>query len=302
MNARTTTQRWPWWTGAVLALALLVFAQACGQSSRSSGPSQATALQLKVRRSAEVPAGCAGTYSVSGPGVNIVNAPLPQDGNITFQGQVGATYTITVTLTCNGQTFSGSATVTVQPGVNQEEIVVTVTRVGPLTCNPSTVEPGQSATCTCSLTSPTSSPTVTWSGPVNPKTGNPVTFSSPSPGTFPVACTVNGVATAQTSVTVKEPPPPPPKDGSLRVNNPDQCGDGCGTTLLNIRIDNVVVASTLPLDRSVTKTVAAGSHQVRASCPNDGPPFEHPDSPKTVNVPESGTATVTFNSERCFLQ
>src|SRR5262245_50763918 len=117
---RETRRPWRSWTVIALVLATLALAQACGQSGhRSTGPSTSSAFQLKLRRvdAAQIPQGCTGTYSVTGPGVNTQNAPLPANGSISFQGQVGQTYVITVTLNCGSQgTFSGSVDLTVPPG------------------------------------------------------------------------------------------------------------------------------------------------------------------------------------------
>src|SRR5262245_8193992 len=223
-QATATRRRWRSWTVIALVLATLALAQACGQSShRSTGPSTSSALQLKLRRvdAAQIPQGCTGTYSVSGPGVSIPNAPLPANGNISFQGQVGQTYTITVTLNCGAQgTFNGSAEITVPPGGATGEVVVNISKVLGISCSPSTVAPGQTSVCTCSVQSGGGG-NITWSG-VN-ATGPTANFSNQTPGTYPIACTINGVDTGTTTVTVQAPPPPPPPPpatGSVRVTNP----------------------------------------------------------------------------------
>src|SRR5262249_7363020 len=171
------------------------------------------------------------TYSVSGPGVSIPNAPLPASGNISFQGQVGQTYTITVTLNCGSQgTFSGSVDLTVPPGGATGEVVVTISKVLGISCSPATVAPGQTSVCTCSVQS-SGGGNITWSG-VN-ATGSTANFSNQTPGTYPIACTINGVDTRSTTVTVQAPsppPPPPPDTGSVRVTNPrTACCDAFAT-------------------------------------------------------------------------
>ena len=42
------------------------------------------------------------------------NAALAANGQISFQGQVGQTYTVTVTLSCGGQILTGSTQITLQ--------------------------------------------------------------------------------------------------------------------------------------------------------------------------------------------
>jgi hypothetical protein len=296
MSGPGTNYRWRWWTAAAFVLAVLVLAQACGQSSRGTGPTQTTSLQLKVRRAAEVPAGCTATYSVSGPGVNIVNAPLPANGNIAFQGQVGGTYTITVTLTCGDQTFTGTGTVTVQPGLNQETIEIVVTKAGPLVCSPNPVDPGQSSTCTCGIQSLPNA-TITWTGPVTPKSGKTTTFSSPTPGTYTVTCSV-GTVSAQTSVTVNEPPPPPPppvvviQTGTIHVTN-----TGCCTFYAKIFVQpaDTQVGGTLTVSSTpAIAQVPAGSYIVRVSCYPD-PYFSESASSGPSPVTPGGTTVFSFN-------
>ena len=87
---RMTGSPWRSWTAIAFVLLTLAVIQAC-DSGRHTGPSTTTALQLKLHRvgGAEIPAGCTGVYSVTGPGVNIQNAALPANGQISFQGQVG---------------------------------------------------------------------------------------------------------------------------------------------------------------------------------------------------------------------
>jgi hypothetical protein len=202
-NAGTIWSRRRSWTAIALALTALALLQACGDSSKGTGPSGGTAVQLKLRRSnnAQIPSGCQGTYDVSGPGVNINNAPLPSSGQISFQGQVGQTYVVGVELNCGGSTLSGSTQITIQPGSNQAEIVLTVSKVLGLSCT-SPVEPGQTSKCTCSVQSPGPA-NITWQGatPTGPNTAN---FSRNTPGTYPVTCNLNGVAVATTTVTVRD--------------------------------------------------------------------------------------------------
>jgi hypothetical protein len=189
------------WTAIAFVLLTLAVIQAC-DSGRNTGPTTNSALQLKLHRvgGAEIPAGCTGVYSVSGPGVNIQNAALPASGQISFQGQVGQTYTVTVTLSCGGQTLTGSAQITLQPGGNTATIELTVSKVTGVACSPNPVQPGQDSTCTCNVQSP-GAPSITWTG-ATPTSGNQARFNNTTPGTYGVTCSVNGVANGSTSVTV----------------------------------------------------------------------------------------------------
>jgi hypothetical protein len=232
-KAAATRRPWRSWTVIALVLAALALAQACGQSGhRSTGPTTSAALQLKLRRvdAAQIPQGCTGSYDVTGPGVNIQDVPLPANGNISFQGQVGQTYMITVTLICPGGTFIGSVDITVPPGGATGEVVVIVSKVLGISCSPSTVSPGQQSVCTCDVQS-AGGANITWSG-VN-ATGPTANFSNQTPGTYTIACTINGVDTRSTTVTVQAPPPPPPPPaatGSVRVTNPrTACCDASAT-------------------------------------------------------------------------
>ena len=95
------------------------------------------------------------------------------------------------------------------PGGVTGEIVITVSKVLGLNCSPSTVASNQESTCTCNAQA-AGTPSITWTGAVNPKTGKSVKFKESNPGTYQVTCTVNGVDTRSTSVTVQQPPEAPP--------------------------------------------------------------------------------------------
>lgn len=199
----------------LLGLSALLLAQACGQSTSRSGPSQSAGVGLKVRRAeAQLPAGCTGTLFVTGPGVNLT-VPIPASGEVTFQAPVGVELTLTAVLNCAGGTFTGSTTLTVQPGGSQATVTVVASQAG-VSCSPSTVEVGQSSSCVCTVQSPVPNPTIGWTGPVSPKSGPTTTFSSGSPGAFAVTCTVNNVASATTTVNVTE---PPPQTGTIEIFN-----------------------------------------------------------------------------------
>jgi hypothetical protein len=198
-----------------LVLATLALVQACGDSSKGTGPSSGSTVQLKLRQvsGAELPATCNGVYSVSGPGVNIVNKALPESGKISFQGTLGQTYFVSVQLACGfalvsklsvAETLSGSTSITLVPGTNEATITLQVSKVLSLNCA-SPVDPGQTSKCTCSVQSPGPA-SIGWQGatPSGPNTAN---FVNDTPGTYPVTCTVNAVAVATTSVTVKTPEP-----------------------------------------------------------------------------------------------
>jgi hypothetical protein len=223
-TARTTWSPWRAWTAIALVLVTLALVQACGESSKHTGPTSSASLQLKLRRAggAELPAGCTGTYAVTGPGVNIQNAALPADGHISFQGQLGHEYTVTVNLNCPGVgALAGSVVITVPPGGTKGEVVINVSRVLGVACNPSTVGPGESSTCKCDVQT-VNAASITWTG-VN-STSATATFSNQNPGTYTVSCTINGIDTRSTTVTVKAPeppppPPPPPATGSIQIFN-----------------------------------------------------------------------------------
>ena len=198
------------WTAIALVLAALALLQACGDSSKGTGPSSGSAVQLKLRRvsGAEIPANCSGVYSVSGPGVNIVNKALPESGKISFQGSLGQTYFVSVQLTCGlaqatklglPETLSGSTSVTLGPGTNEATIVLQVSKVLGLSCN-SPVAPGETSKCTCSVQSPGPA-SIGWQG-ATPTGSNTANFSNNTPGSYPVTCTLNGVAVATTTVQV----------------------------------------------------------------------------------------------------
>jgi hypothetical protein len=215
-TSRTARRPWRLWTGIVLVLAALALAQACGQSGSRTGPTTNTQLQLKLRRAgaAQIPKNCTGKYSVSGPGKNIQNEPLPADGQIIFQGQVGETYNITVTLDCGAQgTFAGGTSITLKPGDNEAEIVIAATKVDSVVCSPATVAPNQASTCVCNITSPTPA-NATWQGaaPTGPTTA---TFSNSTPGTYEVRCAFAG-ASASTNVTVTA------NTGTIVIENNDE--------------------------------------------------------------------------------
>ena len=228
-NARQIRRPWRSWTVIALVLVGLALVQACGKSGSSTGPTSGSALQLKLRRAggALLPAGCSGgNFKISAPGQPTITGAL-QGGQINVSLTVGVTYLIEVSgITCPGipGQLSGSTTFTVPPGGGSSEIVINVSQVLGLSCSPSTVEPDEESTCTCDASSP-GIPSITWTGSVNPKTGKSVGFKESTPGTYQVSCTINGIDTRSTAVTVEEPeappppPPPPPATGSLNVTN-----------------------------------------------------------------------------------
>jgi hypothetical protein len=77
-KARTTERPWRSWAAIAFVLLALAVIQAC-DSGKHTGPTSNSSLQLKLRRvgGAELPTGCTGVYSVSGPGVSITNAARP---------------------------------------------------------------------------------------------------------------------------------------------------------------------------------------------------------------------------------
>ena len=306
-KAGTVWSRRRSWTAIALVLVALALLQACGDSSKSTGPSSGSSVQLKLRRvnNAQIPAGCQGTYDVFGPGVNINNAALPASGQISFQGQVGQTYTVSVELNCGGSTLSGSTQITLQPGGNQTEIILTVSKVLGLSCN-SPVDPGQTSKCTCSVQSPGPA-TITWQG-ATPTGSNTANFSNNTPGSYPVTCTVNGVAVATTSVVVRS----PETGGTIRVQNtavdcelnPQLCLRR-RSVLAQLQFGGFAArVRQLPsgspsgiqeVNPSQTKSfggLAAGQYRVELSCSTSfgSEPFS-----TDVNLPQGGTVTVQQN-------
>jgi hypothetical protein len=189
----------------------LALAQACGDSGKSTGPTSNASLQLKLRRAnGEVPVGCQGTYDVSGPGVNINNATLSSSGKISFQGQIGQTYTVSVELTCglaqvtrqsHGESLSGSTQITLKPEGNEATIILTVSRAIGVSCQ-SPVGLNQTSDCVCQFQSPGPA-NIEWKG-ASPTGSNTARFpGSSKEGSFPVTCTVNGASSSTFNVQVQ---------------------------------------------------------------------------------------------------
>ena len=277
-SVRTTGRPWRSWAAIAFVLLALAVIQAC-DSGKHTGPTSNSSLQLKLRRvgGAEIPAGCTGVYSVTGPGVNIQNAALPASGQINFQGQIGQTYVVTVTLNCNGTVLTGSAEITLQPGDNSAIIQLTVSQVLSVTCNPGSVKPNDVSTCTCHAQSPGAA-TYSWSGDgVAASSSSTTTFSSGSPGNHTVTCTVNGVASGHGTVNVVS------GDGTIQIFNDTvilglkpkgtalslqrrSFAQGFGSFFVRVR--NVTGAIDLDPGKSTTVNVAPGPYQVDASCNN----------------------------------
>jgi hypothetical protein len=211
-NARATRRPWRSWAAIALVMAALALVQACGDSGKSTGPTSNASLQLKLRRAnGEVPVGCQGTYNVSGPGVNITNAALPQSGKISFQGQIGQTYLVSVELTCgvaqvtkqsHGETLSGSTQITLKSEGNEATITLTVSKATGVSCQ-SPIGVNTTSDCVCQFQSPGPA-NIEWKGasPTGPSTAR---FpGSPTKGSFPVTCTVNGISSSTFNIQVVE--------------------------------------------------------------------------------------------------
>jgi hypothetical protein len=308
--ARKTRRPWRSWTVIALVLVGLALAQACGKSGSSTGPSTNTALQLNLRRAggALLPASCTGgTFVITAPGYPPLSGPL-QGGQISVSLTVGLTYTITVSgITCAGipGTLAGSTTFTVLPGGVTSEIVITVSQVLGVSCSPSTVAPNQASTCTCDASS-LGNP-ITWTGPVNPKTGKTVTFKESNPGTYQVACTIVGIDTKQTAVTVQQPeappPPPPPTTGTIEIFNEFGLAlrrkglaehSTCSFCEIFTRVIGVPgTTRQIEKEHSATVTVPPGSYSVEGSC-NSGFDGTFPGTPPTVTVGAGQEVDVFF--------
>jgi hypothetical protein len=304
------------WTGIAFVLVALALLQACGDSSKGTGPSSGSAVQLKLRRvsGAELPANCDGVYSVSGPGVNINNKALPDSGKISFQGTIGQTYFVTVQLTCGlalvsklsvAETLSGSTSITLLPGTNEATITLQVSKVLGLNCA-SPVDPGQTSRCTCSIQSPGPA-SIGWQG-ATPSGSNTANFVNNTPGSYPVTCTVNGVAVATTTVVVRT----PETGGTIRVQNtavdcelnPQLCQRRRGV-LAQLQFGGFAArVRQLPsgspsgaqeVNPSQTKSfggLAASDYQVQFSCNTS---FAEPNDTQNVTLPQGGTVTVQRN-------
>jgi hypothetical protein len=291
-------------------LATLALLQACGDSSKGTGPSSGSAVQLKLRRvsGAELPANCNGVYSVSGPGVNIVNKALPESGRISFQGTLGQTYVVSVQLTCGiaqvtrlsiPETLSGSTSITLGPGTNEATITLQVSKVLGLNCA-SPVAPGQTSQCTCSVQSPGPA-SIGWQG-ATPSGSNTANFVNNTPGSYPVTCTVNGVAVATTSVVVRS----PETSGTIRVQNTaEPLGLSRRKVLAQLQFGGFsarvrLLPSGSPsggqeVNPGQTKSfggLAGGNYQVQFSCTTS---FGSEPFTTTVALPQGGTVTVQQN-------
>ena len=302
-NVRQPRRPWRSWSVIALVLIGLALVQACGKSGSSTGPTTTSSLQLKLRRAggAQLPAGCTGgTFTVLGPGNNVLGTGnFGSDGKISVSLPVDQTVTIQVTVFCPDGQHTGSTTLNVVPGGVTGTIEINVSKVLGLSCSPPTVAPNQESTCTCNASAP-GTPSITWTGPVNPKTGKTVKFKESNPGTYSVSCTVNGVDTQSTSVTVQAPevppPPPPPQNSFITVDNIDSCGE-C-PDILDILIDGTLVADNLSVFAPpVTTQVSPGTHTVQAFC--GGTQQGQELTAQNPNVPAGATVTVTFDSSGC---
>lgn len=307
------------WMAIALVLVTLGLLQACGDSGKGTGPSSGLAVQLKLRRvsGAEVPANCGGIYSVSGSGVNINNKELPADGKISFQGTIGQTYSVSVQLTCGlaqgtrqglAETLSGSTQVTLVPGTNEATIVLQLSKVLGLSCQ-SPVAPGEVSKCICSVQSPGPA-SIGWQG-ATPTGSNTANFVNNTPGTYPVACTVNGVAVATTSVTVQA----PEEGGTIRVTN---TFEGFGLRKRKVlaelqlggfnarvrKLPSGPVSGAQEVNPGQTKSfggLSAGDYRVEFTCTtsfSSEPPSQHVTLPPDANVSEDGGQLCGIFSEQ----
>ena len=267
-RVRTTGRPWRSWTAIAFVLLTLAVIQAC-DSGKHTGPTSNSSLQLKLHRvgGAELPAGCTGVYSVTGPGVNIQNAALPASGQINFQGQVGQTYLVTVTLNCNGTILTGSAEITLQPGNNNATIELTASKVLGVACSPNPVDPGTDSNCTCSVQSP-GVPSFSWTG-ATPTSGNQAKFNNNTPGSYVVTCSINGVAAGSTTVTVAA------NTISVTVENTGCCD-------IVVRFLGQVGTTTVGGGQTKTFTVTPPAH-FQAACGFGQNPFQFPFADQTLN-------------------
>ena len=280
-RARATGRPWRSWAAIAFVLLALALIQAC-DSGKHTGPTSNSSLQLKLHRvgGAEIPTGCTGVYSVSGPGVSITNAGLPASGQISFQGQVGQTYIVTVTLNCNGTILTGSAEVTLQPGPNSAIIQLTVSKVLGVSCSPNPVDPGKDSICTCSVQSP-GVPSFGWTG-ATPTTGNQAKFNNNTPGSYIVTCSINGVAAGSTTVTVAA------NTINVTVNNTGSCCD------IVVRFLGQVGTTGISAGQTKTFTVTPPAH-FQADCGFLQNPFQSPLDDETLT--SNTTLSLNFDSQ-----
>lgn len=218
MDARLGSWRsWQWATRLLLVVAL---AQACGgDGSKSTGPSGGTEITLALKgvEASQLAQGCTGTLTASRPGFAPRSARIPPDGRVTLSLTPGE-WTFTVEIVCQKaggpQTFTSSVNGTVGGGgltLNFPPVAVNSPPSASANCSPSFVNPGVPSSCSCSFSDadPGDVVSASWGasgGTVSPATGPSTEFSSGSPGTFDVTCTVRdnrgGVRSASSTVTV----------------------------------------------------------------------------------------------------
>jgi hypothetical protein len=298
---RVTGRPWRSWTAIAFVLLTLAAIQAC-DSGKHTGPTTNSSVQLRLKQAsgAELQAGCIGVYSVTGPGVNIQNAALPASGQITFQGQIGQTYQISVSVTCGqalrvklaqGGTQTGTGQITLGAGNNELTITLTFTQVSGVSCVPNPVDSGKDSICTCQFQS-AGAPTVTWSSNVVPINSTQARFNGTA--TQDVTCSVNGVANGKTTVVVGG------GSGSIQIFNDvpplQQQRRGFASHLneffpsIFARVDGSGGAQVDP-GHSITVSASPGSHQVDASCNSGFDGFET----QQVQVNSGQTSQVHFD-------
>jgi hypothetical protein len=292
-NARSI--RWPWrsWTLIALVLVGLTLVQACGKSGSSTGPTSGAALQVKLRRAgaALLPEGCSGgIFKISAPGQPTITGAL-QGGQITVSLPVGVTFLIVVEgITCPGIAgpLGGSATFTVPQGGGAVQIVINVSQVLGLSCSPSIILVGKTSTCTCT-TQQAGPANITWTG-VN-ASGKTATFSSNIPDDYTITCTINGIDTRSTTVTVQapeaQPPPPPPTPttGSVQVTN--DAAPTCGFCTVDVTFSSPAIATITGLaggQSALRSNIPPGNYTATPDC----------DSPIGFTIQAGQTTQVNF--------
>lgn len=302
---------WQWPLGL---LALVVLAQACGGSSKSTGPTGATRLTLHLTgfERAELPANCEGVLEVTGPGMSPVRAAIPRSGQLLVFIPPGSARVFTVTLTCakttGPRTYTGFQVTDVVPGQPLELTINLVVNDPPrasASCSPSSIAPGASADCRCTASDPDPGDrlSISWSatgGGVSPPTGPATSFSSGTPGTFDVTCTVSdgkatSSSTAQVTVTAAPGPPPPPPPPGTSPLTVALAGSGAGgvasappgitcpgTCTANFTNGTVVTLTAAPIGGSTFGGWSAPGCGVALTC--------------VVTVTAATSVTATFNA------
>ena len=285
----SSRRAWTTWRFAAGLVVIAALAQACGGSSQSSGPG-GSRLELrfsgvKGARLGLLPSGCQSVDITIQPEGTTVTITDTKASLLLSAGQ----HSVSGVLHCNnGQDFASNTpdpVFTVPPSLGSVEVALVFGGVNvdlnvQVSGGVQVTGPGINCPGDCSESY--------FAGTSVGLTANPSTavFSGGCTGTGSCTALMNQDKTVFVGLG----------EGAIRVDNTGE------EFSLRIAIDGSTVAAILdPNDSPVTKTVATGQHSVRAFCLGEGE-FEHPDSPKSVNVVSDQTAQANFNGDDCFGQ